>query len=267
MSDSLKNDSCPKPKSLKLAFAKAADNARICRVLDPKVKGVVDPHGHVEKRLNAAFDRAVAGGTAAMLLDEAGAVVALTMNYHVHVDKNPPAGAPHDHTNSGTTLSLMPGYKSSAVVVSALALDEWLNHPPLQTLSAGIVPDNAPSLKIYADTLGWEKSEDPALLPSIMTATWRTLPDPADPTGNTCLEAPPPTLESVGWYICGDKALIWQARVLLDCLDRGGVVSKETGHVIPVDCSALDKAGLSRKRLTAIASGMTSRKEVLKMAA
>lgn len=265
MSDSLNDQPCLKPKSLRLAFSKAADMPRIEKILDPGVKAAFDPDNHVAKRLNASFNKAVADGCTAMLVDEKDDVKTLTMAYHVHVDKSPAPDAAHDHINFGTSLSLIPGYKSASVVIAALALREWLLHPPVQTISAGIVPENAPSLKTYVEGLGWAPEKDASAVKSIATATWRTLADPADSSGNTCLEKPPADLENVGWYVCDDVALKKQARVLLDCLDRGGVASKK-GDVIPVDFSALDDIGLTRPCLEAIASGVTSRKALAKMA-
>ncbi len=236
------------PKKLKLAFSEAHDAARIEAVFDPCVKGYFDPHSHAVKRLNVSFNRAVAQGSAAFLCDEENDVRTLTMAYHVHVDKNPASGAQPDHTNFGTSLSLIPGYKSSTLVIAALALKEWVYHPPRQTISAGIVPENGQSLQIYEKTLGWEKINDVPLTQSIAAATWRTLPDPSDPSGNTCLENPPSALETVGWYNCSRVTIARQAALVLDVMERG-YLSNKRGEVIQVDLSALESAGLTKEKL------------------
>lgn len=259
------NISCPKhQKSLKLSFSKAADASRIAKILEPQVKGAFDPHSHVAMRLKSSFNKAVAEGAATMLVDENGDVRVLTMAYHVHADKNPAAGARHDHTNFGTSLSLMPGYRASALAISALALREWLLCPPEQTISAGIVPENAQSRAIYQKMLGWKTIDAPDLIRSIATATWRTLPDPSDPSGNTCMEKPPSELGSVGWYDCDAGAVMQQAGVLLDVMDKGYLANK-SGDRIAVDLSALEAEGLTKKRLQAMAAGVTSRPAILKM--
>jgi hypothetical protein len=256
---------CPKKTtSLKLAFSKAADGPRIAGILEPQVKDAFDPHSHVAMRLKSSFQQAVSGAGATMLIDENNDVKVLTMAYHVHVDKTPVAGAQHDHTNFGTSLSLLLGYKSSTLAISALALREWLLCPPAQTISAGIVPENAQSLNIYRDTLGWKQVSDKMLIGSIATATWRTLPDPSDPSGETCLEKPPKDLEVVGWYDCDAAALAKQAKVLLDVMDKG-YISNKSGDRISVDLSALVDEGLTKTRLQAIAGGVTSRPAILKM--
>lgn len=255
------------PKILRLEFSKAADAGRITRALDPKIKDPFDPDGHAVKRLAAAFNKSVADGCAAFLSDENGEVRTLTMAYHVHVDKNPAEGTQHDHTNFGTSLSLIPGFKSSAVVIAALALREWYVHPPLQTISAGIVPENAPSINIYQNTLSWPLIKDQNVITSAATATWRTLPDPADPTGETCLETAPAELENVGWYDCNEAVIMQQARLVLEVMNRGHLLSPKTGEQIEINLAALEAEGLTRPRLEAMASGVMSRSRLQKLAA
>lgn len=244
---------------LRLAFSTAADDVRIRTALDPTLREKVDPEHHVAERLMAAFNTAVVQGCVAMLSDDKGTVKSLTVAYHCHLAKIPGDATPHDHINFGTSLSYLSGYKISAIVIAALALREWLLHPPLGgEISAGIANDNIASLKIYNEMLKWEKLEDPVRLKPVMGATWHTLPDPRDKTGQTARDDAPDDLAGVGWYMCDKQTLITQAQYLLDLIDRSGRIAGKQG-VLEVDLSALEQEGLTRIRLEAMARGVTSR--------
>lgn len=246
-----------------LSFSTAADDARIRAALDPALREKIDPEHHVADRLTAAFNKAVAQGCIAILKDDAGAVKSLTVAYHCHLAKDPAEDAPHDHINFGTSLSYLPGYKISAVAIAALALREWLLHPPLgEEISAGIADDNIASLKIYNEKLKWEKLEDPEKLKPIMGATWHTLPDPRDATGQTPRDDAPENLAGVGWYMCDKRALMTQAHYLLRLLKNRGRIESDKG-AIEIDLVALAREGLTKARLEAIGSGVTSRKAIM----
>jgi hypothetical protein len=241
-------------KRLKLEFSKAADAPRITGMLEHPDTKAADPHHYVALRLPDVFNKTVRDGCVAFFSDENGNLKTLTIAYHHSANR-------HDYTESGTTLSHVPGYNSSAPLVAALVLREWLNHPPAKKIVASIKPQNAASVKIYQDTLGWEQASEKDQTLAREQA-WRTVPDPADPSGKTGYSTLPPEAYSTVWFAVKDKALAKQANILLEALDRGGLVNKRTGDIIPVDFSALGKEGLTRERIKAIAGGITSRKKI-----
>lgn len=250
------------PARLKLEFSTAADAQRIGRLFDPAVKDAADPQHFVDKRLRDVFNKAVAAGCAATLSDEAGHVQALTVAYHLS-----DTGAQHDHSEFGSTLSLMQGFQSTAPIIAALALREWFKHPPANEMAAEIRQDNIPSVKIYKEKLGWEVVDSKAANAALNASSWRTIPDEAaDPSGNTGLAQVPAEAKDMDWYACTDKALARQASTILEAMKQGGLTNKKTGAFIPVDFSALEKEGLSRARLEALARGVTSRAQLTKIA-
>lgn len=249
-----------RPQSLKLEFSKVADAARISRVFDPATKSNADPNDYVAKRLSAAFNKAVAEGCAAFLSDENGRVQALTIAYHLSGDRTKTADEQHDHTEMGSTISLVQGYKSTAPVIAALALREWFNHAPAQHMAADIKQSNVPSVKVYQETLGWEVMKDKAAATNINDASWRTIPDEErDPSGQTPYDSAPAKGAHMDWYACNDNALPKQAALVLEAMNQGGLINKRTGDVIPVDFSALAAEGLTKNRLEAIAKGLTDK--------
>jgi hypothetical protein len=250
-----------KIKSLKLEFSKAADAARITGMLQDSDTKAADPNHYVAGRVPGVFNKAVRDGCAVFFSDETGTLKTLTIAYHHSDDKNPGIKVKHEYTESGTTLSHVPGYNSSAPLVSALVLREWLNHPPAKKIVASIKPQNAASVKIYKDTLGWEEASEKDQARARDLA-WRTVPDPADPSGKNGYQTLPPEAYGTVWFTANDKALVKQANILLEALDRGGLINKRTGDIIAVDFSALGKEGLTRERIKAIASGITSRKKI-----
>lgn len=252
------------PKSLKLEFSKAADFERVSHLFEPEVKDTFDPEHCIVKRLSSVFKKSVDSGCAAFLSDENGDLRTMTIAYHLYIDKNSAPEAPHDHTEFGSSLSLIPGYKSSVPVIAALALREWFNHPPVKTIAAEIKQDNTASVKTYNEALGWNPLHDTDQCASLDVSGWRTVPDESDPTGQTGLEKVPDGLGSMDWFQCDDDALVKQARIVLDFMKSGGLVNK-TGHFIPVDFSALETEGLTRPRLEAIAGGTTDRSKLAKI--
>ena len=243
----------PLPQSLTLRFSTADDSTRINHALDPAVKTEFDPDEHAVKRLSTAFNAAVEAGCLALLCDETGEVKTLTIAYHVGGTKDTP-----EHTNFGTSLSLIPGYKSARVVIAALALREWIKHRPSVCLAAGIVPDNAPSIKTYHHALGWKPMTDEALIAAVADAAWQTLPDPSDPSGETPLTHAPEALKTVGWYQCDEEAIARQAQVLLDFMEAGCLMCTQTGGHISIDMTALEQEGITRAKLGEMARSRTA---------
>jgi len=254
------------PITLKLEFSGVVDFDRISRMFELEVKGVIDPNNHVVKRLRSVFKKAVDMGSVAFLSDENGDLRIMAIAYHAYVEKDHVPDVQHDYTEFGTVISLIPGYKSSYPVIAALALREWINHPPSQKIAANIDPENIASVKVYEELLGWDIVKDKAQCASLDTASWKTVLDEDDPTGQTCFKDVPEGLESMGWFECNEKVLVGQARIVLDFMKQGGLVNKQTGHFIPVDFSVLEKEGLTRPLLEAIAGGITSRDALAKFA-
>ncbi len=250
----------PRPKSLKLEFSKAADNARVSRLFHPVTKGPADPDDYVAKRLSTAFNKAVNEGCAVFLSDENGNVQALTIAYHLSGDKHLTSTQQHDYTELGSTISLVQGYRSTVPIIAALALREWFNHPPGSEIAADIKASNVPSVKVYQDTLGWKRIDERAQVEDINDASWRTIPNEhVDPTGKTGYEGVPTKGGNMDWYACNGQTLAQQATVVLEAIKQGGITNKRTGDVIPVDFSALAKEGLTQARLEALAKGVTDR--------
>lgn len=245
----------PLPKILKLEFSKSADLQRVSRLFDPAVKALVDPDQHVAKRLNAVFETAVHSGGAAFLSDENGHLVAMTIAYHIYVGEDPAPDRAHDHTEFGSSLSLLSGYKSALPVIAALALREWLHHPPVRKMAANIDPQNTAAVKLYRDALGWEQVTDKAHCASLDIAGWRTVPDADDPAAQTGYRNVPEGMAGMDWVECTEALLAKQAEILLAFMAQGGLVHAQTGHFIPVDFSALAQEGLTPSRLKAIAGG------------
>lgn len=257
-----KNKSCgdSKTPSLKLAFSTAADYDRINKVFDPAIKHQYDPTGYVFKREESAFTRAVQGGHAAFLQDQHGTVETLTIAYHVAAQGK--SAATPDYTELGTTLARLPGYHSARLIVAALALHEWWQSPPVNSLAAEIKHANIPSLKTYRDALGWEAITDRTETQNISAITDQTLANPDDQ--NNDVDA---WMAMAAWYRPTNASLALQARLVLSFMDQGGLLNKKTGDFIPVDFSDLTRIGLTRKRLEALAGGETDRAKIRQVAA
>lgn len=240
-----------RPKSLKLEFSKAADYGRINELFDPAVKKKIDPHGYVIRRVESHFRRAVDEGAAGMLKDENGHVRSLTIAYRVHGSDAPAPGEPHDFTEIGTSMTGLPGYNASRIVIAALAIREYLSHPPKHRLVADIKKENGASIKTYRDTLGWRTLEDPALRTHATAVTDRTVADEKNKAAHNIAGE-----NAVSeWFTCDAATMATQAKVLLAFMDAGGLTGKKTGDFIPVDFSALAAEGITRKTLESLASG------------
>lgn len=244
-------DNVTHPKSLKLEFSKAADYDRVEALFDPAVKQKIDPHGYVIKRLESHFRKAVDEGAAGILSDENKHVRSLTVAYRVHGSDTPAAGAPHDYTEVGTSMTGLPGYNASRLVIAALAIREWLSHPPKFLLVADIKKENGASVKTYRDALGWRPLTNKILATHATIVTDKTVADEKNKaanntTGNNAVSE---------WFVCDNSSLATQAKVLLAFMDAGGILNKKTNDFIPVDFSVLEKEGLTRKKLESLASG------------
>ena len=235
------------PSKLKLAFSKAADINRISKFFAPEIKTRIDPKNFVVKREKPIFDATVSNGRAAFLYDPAtGEAYSLTMAYHVNDNGR------HKHTEIGTSITRLGGYKSAQLVVAAMALKEWWTSAPSGLVVTEILPDNVPSLKVYRDHLGWAPV---------------TNPDKVEELARLCNEhiseedKGRPTI----WFSCNDSVLPKMAQILLDYLDDPSLRNKHTGHSVGLDLGALQMIGLTRTRLEAIAKGITDRKQIQDM--
>ena len=253
------------PKRMKLEFSKPSDFDRISKMFKPEVKKVLDPDNHVAKRLDSVFRKAVDSGCVIFLSDENEDLRTMIIAYHAYVEKDHTPNIQHDYTELGSTLSLMPGYKSSFPIIAALALREWLNYPPAQKIVANINLKNTIAVKNLEEILGWKIIKDKGQCASLDAACWRTVLDESDQTGQTGLKGTPEGLESMVWFECNGKGLAKQASIMLDFIKQGGLVNRKTGHFIPVDFSVLEKEGLTHPRLEAIAGGITSRDALAKI--
>lgn len=239
------------PYSIRLEFSKAADYGRITRFFDPEIKDRIDPKKYVVRREDGVLRRAIGNGSCAFLSDvsspAAAAPQAMAIAYRMEKD-----GA-HAYTEVGTTLSRMGGYNCAQLVIAALALNEWWSAPPQDLIVTEIMPDNIPSIKTYAWYLGWRLVTD------------RQKSDGLHDLANATI-APQDRSTDTVWFHCDDTVITHQARVLLSFMDQGGLVHKKTHRTLSVDFSALAACGLTRRRLEAIALGVTDRKALARMA-
>ena len=243
-------DNVGHPKSLKLEFSKAADYGRIEELFNPDVKQKIDPKGYVIRRLESYFRKAVDNGACAMLSDETGHVRGLTIAWRTHDSDKPAPEAQHDYTEVGTSMTGLPGYNSSRLVIAALAIREWLAHPPKFLLVADIKKENGASIKTYRDALGWRPLSNKILATHATVVTDKTVADEKNKAAHNIAE------NAVSdWYVCDNTTLATQAKLLLAFMDAGGITDKKTNDFIPVDFSVLEKEGLTRKTLESLASG------------
>lgn len=230
------------PFSLKLEFSKAADKGRVDRLFAPAFKKKIDPENFVVKRDEASLSHTVTDGGAAFLSGAKGGVYTVTIAYPVSENGDDKNNKPPDYTEIGTTMARMGGYSSAKLVISALALKEWWEKPPQEMLIAEIDPDNAPSLHTFT-ALGWQTITDPQTEKRLFRLCNETIA-PEDQGGATV------------WFSGSHKtALMTMAKTVLSYMDQGGLVNKRTGHKVTVDFNALSDAGLTRRRLEAIAGG------------
>lgn len=245
------------PKSLKLVFSEAADDKRINALFDPNIKGTIDPSQFISKRKPASFKSSIDNGCVAFLADENGDVMMMVIGYQIHMDDKHAPGDQHDYTELATAMSRLKGYRNADLISAALTLKEWWQSPPKKMIMASIESVNA-APQAMSHTLGWEHVTDPDTIEELFYPVYKTIID--DTGQNRDIPLPPEEEKAHVWfYTCTDKAVIKQAALLLQFLDKGGVVNKKTNHFIPVDFSALDDIGLTRERLETLAAGNLSR--------
>jgi len=232
---------------LRLEFSKAADHDRIHNLYTNKASA--DPQNYVAMRLPDIFRKTVDDGCAALLSDDQNQIHAASLMYHLH--ETAPAAGKHEYAELGSAMASLAGFRSAHLVIAALSLKEWWSTPP-QHLIAGEIKDiNVASLKIYQG-LGWEPVTDAAHVTRMNKASNDTV---ADDVHKTVLTGN----EKSHWYMADTLALSKQANVILECINRGGLLNNKTGDIIPVDFTALDDVGLNKTRLQSLASGVTSR--------
>lgn len=261
--DGQNKDTNPKnllPKGLKLAFSQAADDKRINVFFDPDVKAKVDPSKYITKRKEGVFKDSIASGCVAFLEDDNKDVVMLAVAYQVCMNDNHAPQSQHDYTEMATAMSRLRDYHNADLVIAALTMKEWWLSPPNKMIMASVDCDNKAAQRI-APALDWERVADPATVESLFYPVYKTA---VDETGqNRDIPLPPQAEKDRVWfYACADKAIIKQAKILLQLMDAGGVTNKKTNHTIPVDFSALAQIGLTRARLEAVARGDLSRKHL-----
>lgn len=245
-------------KSLKMVFSEATDYDRVNLLFDKPVLKQVDPLGYVAKRLEADFRRAVDGGNTVFLADENDHVRTLVMNYQMHLDRTAPKTDPHDYTELGSVMAILQGYKSAFLLAAAIGLKEWWCHPPSEKLVTEIKHSNMAPIAIYK-ALGWVPVDDPKIVDELFYLCYENV---ADEHGNP-ISAPPLSEKSdIGFYQQIESTLVEEAKVILQFMNQGGLKNKK-GDFIPVDFSALDKIGLTRPRLEALAQGETSKTKLL----
>lgn len=250
------------PFSLTLHFSTAADNNKIHGVFTPDQKQKIDPNNYVVKRVLPHFQNAVDNGGFSFLRDQNDNVTTMTAAYRLHDKDDSLQNGQHHFTEIGTTMAGLAGYNSARLVIAALVLKEWLNHPPVHLMVAEIKNANLPSVKTYRDVLKWEEIPDRALNAKIFKVTDETLEDENDKTPDNKVDT---VLQSARWYHNGNDALATQAKILLSFMTQGGVLNPKTNHHIPVDFKALDNVGLTAPRLGALANGETSRQAILQL--
>lgn len=256
-----------KPRSLKLEFSKAADYDRLNAAFDPKRLHTIDPHGFVARRLESHFKQAVENGDAAFLADNDAPsdeqVKGMLIAYHFpEYINDTPVENTHTYTEFGTAMSYIPGYGSAKLIMAALALKEWLQHPPSKKYVNEIENINTASARTYRDHLKWEAVIDEQERSELFDILYRNV---TSDSGQGVGKPPPPSKQKdKTFYSLTNHALQIHAQILLDYIDAGGITNKQ-GEFIPVDFSALDEEGLSYARLTAIANGETSRQAIMKI--
>lgn len=240
-----------RPGRLKLEFSRAADYARIDALFDPETKEKLDPQDFVARRVEEFFRKAVDEGAACMLSDEDDNVRGLTIAYRVH-ECHPPTGSePHDFTEFGTSITSIPGYNSTRLIIAALAIREFLWHPPKSAIVADIKNANGASLKTYRDALGWIPMDDPAMRAHTSAVTDKTVASEQHKSKGPASEYG----VADEWHVCDETAIAVQASILLQYMNAGGITDKKTGDFIPVDFSTLPLHGINHPALEFLAGG------------
>lgn len=238
--------STPLPGNLRLAFTTATNKPAIEELFDPRVKQGIDPDAQVAGRSGDIFAQHIANGHGGFLQDDKGTIYTLTMAWHLKEDddqhKRP------RHTEIGTALTRLQGFHSASVVIAALTLKEWWSSSLPRGVIAGEVSNsNIPSTKLFRDTLGWKPIMDARMLAHINKLSYAGVInyDHKD--------------DSKTWYQADRQSRQKLARIILDFMDRGTLLNKQ-GTAIKLDLSALEETGLTRPRLEALASGISTKK-------
>ena len=279
------------PPRLKLEFSKAADYDRINAAFSPQRLNVIDPHGYVAKRLQDDFKKAIDNGAAAFLSDESDTsidnVKGVLFSYHYpeynaadtieqtaekqkgHNKRSEQEQAEgpqeaiegtHEYSEFGSAVSYLPGFGSAKLIMAALALKEWWHNPPSGMLFNEIENSNQASGKTYRDALKWEAVTDPDEIAKLFSAGYKNV---TSDSGQGIGKPPPKEKwKDKTFYSFTERSLAIHARILLDYMDAGGIANKHSGEFIDVDFSALAQAGLTRKRIEALAAGETSRSKL-----
>lgn len=246
------------PTSLKLEFSKAADYNRVYQFFDPKLKDEIDTANYITTRIEDDLRKAINNGCATFLSNDKGDAMTLVIDYQIHMKDNPAKGERHDYTELATVMSRvdMRGFQSATLVVAATALKEWWAHPPKTALMTSIEHDNIPPQRM-SKALSWSPVKDPAVIEDLLEAVYKSAVEDI-PTEQE-------ERDKIDFFICGDQAIMTQAKVLLHYMDLGKITNPKTGHAISLDLSALDRVGLTKLRLEAIANGNLSRDSLKKI--
>jgi hypothetical protein len=240
--------SSQKPGWLKLQFTRAADFNRVIHFLRPENKETFDPNDYVVERLHSYMSYAIGKGQGVYLEDSQRNIFGLAINYNLHANAL-------DFREIGTTCAPIQGYKTGALIVSALSLKSWWEdenlHDKKTFTIADIKKSNVGSLKLFQG-LGWEIIENQFLARTINAGGEMSLPDDQkDPNiANYDYNTAPHF-----WLEESEESIIAYAKLLLHYMDTGVLTSKRDTDQITIDLTALDEVGLTRDVLTEIASG------------
>lgn len=242
---------------LTLQFTSAADIPAFDTLFEPDIKEHIDPKGNIAKRQSKYYEEAIADGHAVYIKGEEQAAYSIGMAYHTSLDGDLDK-RPADYIEIGTMLSVLSRFNMSALTGSALTLKEWLNGPPVVGFASAIKSNNVGSILSFT-RMGWipEDNED-FYNPIIQSCDQNLVP-------NSNNKVPGPDDPPEDWYVLGPDALAAQAKILLEFLDRGTLYNKKTDEHIQIDLRDLDRVGLTRERLEAIALGETDRDVLLAM--
>lgn len=243
------------PGWLKLQFTTAANKPYIDSFLKDVNDHNLDPQSYVLKRKDDAYEKALANG-AAYLEDGQGHAYSYTAAYRI-LHKLPNGNKEHQFTEIGTTLTLIPGFQTALVVVTATALKEWWQAPPKRMIAANIKASNIPSQKTF-DKLSWHQVYDGQLRSDIGHAYDTTLEHEKDHFATKSNGGDKAPGEDI--YHMTPISIIQMAQVLLDFMDKGELYNKHTNETIKLDLSELEAIGLTRQRLEAISHGQLSKK-------
>lgn len=237
------------PGWLKLQFTHASDISKFEALFHDNIKPNIDPEGNVAMRKEAFFEAAIADGHAAYLVDDGGHARTTTIAYRTSLIESFKGHSP-DFVELGTALTTVGGFGTAKVVSAALTLKEWWEDEPLIGFTAAIKADNAASLKTYT-SLGWVQEEDQDVLDQIGQSCDQTIiPKDGAAAHKTAPE---------NWFVPSDDAMAVKAQFLLELMDQGTLYNKKSDHHLPIDLSDLNRVGLTRERLEAIASGEMDR--------